>query len=143
MCKRKCGPAGSQRRFVVTNLSGDPRGIDRSFDGARGEVPEQPFDELKNGLDVGRLSAHRLRANADRLVLHMVAYGLVVRFGAAASTEVRRASVGTWRQRWWKVGALGGAGAASGRGVRRAAGGGVPRQGSGGHGGAAKRPARV
>jgi len=107
VCKLECTPQGSQRRFVVTNLSGDPQGIYRGFYVQRGEVPEQPFDELKNGLDAGRLSAQGFRANAYRLLLHVVAYGLVVlwREAVAAVPEVNRASVGTLRQRLWKVGA--------------------------------------
>lgn len=107
VCKVECTPQGSQRRFVVTNLSGQPSGIYRGFYVERGEVPEQPIDELKNGLDLGRLSAHGFRANAYRLLLHVVAYGLVVllREAAAAVPEVREATVGTLRSRLWKVGA--------------------------------------
>jgi DDE family transposase len=107
VCKVECTPQGSQRRFVVTNLSGDPRGIYRGFYVERGEVPEQPLDELKNGLDLGRLSAHGFRANAYRLLLHVVAYGLVVllREAAAAVPEVATATVNTLRKRLWKVGA--------------------------------------
>jgi Transposase DDE domain group 1 len=105
--KLECTPQGGQRRFVVTNLSGDPRGLYLGFYVQRGEVPEQPLDELKNGLDAGRLSASSFRANAYRLLLHVVAYGLVVlyREAAAAIPEVSRATVGTLRQRLWKVGA--------------------------------------
>lgn len=107
LCKLECTPSGSQRRFVVTNLSGAPRGLYRGFDVERGEVPERPFDELTNGLDLGRLSAHGFRANAYRLLLHVVAYGLVVllREAAAAIAEVSRATVGAPRNRLWKVGA--------------------------------------
>jgi hypothetical protein len=107
VCKVECTPQGSQRRFVVTNLSGQPAGIYRGFYVARGEVPEQPIDELKNGLDLTRLSAHGFRANAYRLLLHVVAYGLVVllREAAAAVPEVARATVGTLRGRLWKVAA--------------------------------------
>jgi Transposase DDE domain group 1 len=107
VCKVECTPQGSQRRFVVTNLSGDPRGIYRGFYVERGEVPEQPLDELKNGLDLSRLSAHGFRANAYRLLLHVVAYGLVVllREAAAAVPEVATATVNTLRTRLWKVGA--------------------------------------
>jgi hypothetical protein len=107
ICKVECTPQGSQRRFVVTNLSGQPGGIYRGFYVERGEVPEQPIDELKNGLDLGRLSAHGFRANAYRLLLHVVAYGLVVllREAAAAVSEVAQATVGTLRGRLWKVGA--------------------------------------
>ena len=100
-------PQGVQRRFVVTNLTGHPRGNDHGFYVQRGEVPEQPFDELKNGLDLGRLSASGLRANALRLLLHVVAYARVVVFreACAAIPEVAQATVGTLRQRLWKVGA--------------------------------------
>jgi hypothetical protein len=107
VCKVECTPQGSQRRFVVTNLSGDPRGIYRGFYVERGEVPEQPLDELKNGLDLSRLSACGFRANAYRLLLHVVAYGLVVllREAAAAVPEVATATVNTLRARLWKVGA--------------------------------------
>jgi len=107
VCKVECTPQGSQRRFVVTNLSGDPRGIYRGFYVERGEVPEQPLDELKNDLDLSRLSAHGFRANAYRLLLHVVAYGLVVLLREAAATipEVATAKVSTLRTRLWKVGA--------------------------------------
>jgi hypothetical protein len=107
VCKVEVTPQGSQRRFVVTNLSGQPGGIYRGFYVERGAVPEQPIDELKNGLDLGRLSAHGFRANAYRLLLHVVAYGLVVllREAASAVAEVARATVGTLRARLWKVGA--------------------------------------
>src|SRR4051812_19805243 len=53
VCKVECTPQGAQRRFVVSNLSGQPAGIYRGFYVGRGEVPEQPLDELKNGLDLG------------------------------------------------------------------------------------------
>jgi hypothetical protein len=107
VCKVECTPQGSQRRFVVTNLSGQPAGIYRGFYVQRGEVPEQPIDELKNGLDAGRLSAHGFRANAYRLLLHVVAYGLVVllREASAAIPEVATATVSTLRTSLWKVGA--------------------------------------
>lgn len=105
--KVECTPQGSQRRFVVTNLAGHPAGIYRGFYVERGAVPEQPIDELKNGLDLGRLSAHSFRANAYRMLLHVVAYGLVVllREAAAAVPEVAHATVSTLRSRLWKVGA--------------------------------------
>jgi len=108
LCKVERTPQGAQRRFVVTNLSGQPRGIYLGFYVGRGEVPEQPIDELKNGLDLGRLSAHGFRANAYRMLLHVVAYGLVVLLReavAAAVPEVARATVSRLRSRLWKVGA--------------------------------------
>lgn len=108
VAKLEINPHGSQRRFVVTNLSGDPRGIYRGFYVQRGAVPEQPIDELKNGLQADRLSASSFRANGFRLLLHVVAYALVVLFreAAAAIPEVAQARVSTLRQRLWKVGAV-------------------------------------
>jgi hypothetical protein len=107
LAKLEITPQGSQRRFVVTNLSGHPQGLYRGFYVQRGTVPEQPFDELKNGLWADRLSAHGFRANAFRLLLHVVAHAIVVLFREAAATipEVAQATVSTLRQRLWKVGA--------------------------------------
>jgi hypothetical protein len=99
---------GSNRRFVVTNLSGQAQGIYQGFYVQRGDVPERPIGELKNGLHMDRLSFHRFRANSLKLLEHTLAYALVVlhREATAAIPEVARAEVGTLRQRLWKVGAL-------------------------------------
>jgi hypothetical protein len=98
-------PQGSQRRFVVTNLSGDPQGIYQGFYVQRGRVPEHPFDELKNGLQADRLSASGFRANSLRLLLAVVAYAWVVlcREATADITELAPATVSTLRQRLWKT----------------------------------------
>ncbi len=99
---------GSNRRFVVTNLSGHPRGLYHGFYVQRGAVPEKPIGELKNGLAADRLSFHRFRANAFKLLEHTLAYALVVlhREATAAIPEVAKAEVGTLRVRLWKVAAL-------------------------------------
>ena len=101
-------PQGSQRRFVVTNLTDPPEVVYREFYTQRGAIPEQPLGELKNGLRAERLSACGFCANAFRLLLHVVAYAIVVLFRAATASvpEVARATVGTLRQRLWKVGAV-------------------------------------
>ena len=103
-------PQGGQRRFVVTDLAEAPEAVYRDFYVERGAVPEQPIGELKHGLRADRLSAHGFCANALRLVLHVVAYALVVLFREAAAaaglTAVARATVGTLRQTLWKVGAV-------------------------------------
>src|SRR5262249_58387650 len=100
-------PQGSRRRFVVTNLTDHPEAVYRDFYVRRGAIPEQPIGELKNGLRADRLSASGFCANSLRLLLHLVAYAIVVLFreAAAALPEVATASVGTLRQRLWKVGA--------------------------------------
>jgi DDE family transposase len=99
---------GINRRFVVTNLSGSGQGIYHGFYVQRGDVPERPMGELKNGLHMDRLSFHRFRSNGLKLLEHTLAYALVVlhREAVAAIPEVARAEVGTLRQRLWKVGAV-------------------------------------
>jgi hypothetical protein len=101
-------PQGSQRRFVVTNLTQSPDEVYRDFYVQRGAVPEQPIGELKNGLGADRLSACGFCANAWRLLVHVVAYALVVLFREANAQvpEVARAEVSTLRQRLWKVPAV-------------------------------------
>jgi hypothetical protein len=103
-------PAGSQRRFVVTDLTDGPEVVYRDIYVRRGAVPEQPIGELKHGLRADRLSAHGFCANGLRLLLHVVAYALVVLWREAAAqaglAAVARASIGTLRQTWWKVGAV-------------------------------------
>jgi hypothetical protein len=98
---------GLNRRFVVTNLSGAPEGIYHGFYVQRGDVPERPINELKNGLHMDRLSFHRFRANGLKLLEHTLAYALVVlhREATAALPTIARAEVSTLRTRLWKVGA--------------------------------------
>ena len=101
-------PQGSQRRFVVTDLADSPENVYRSFYVQRGRVPEQPIGEMKNGLQADRLSACGFCANAFRLLVHTLAYAIVVLFreAAAAVPEVATATVSTLRQKLWKVGAV-------------------------------------
>jgi hypothetical protein len=100
-------PQGSQRRFVVTNLAEPAAAVYQDFYVQRGKVPEQPIGEMKNGLQADRLSACGFCANAFRLLVHTVAYAIVVLFreAAAAVPEVATATVSTLRQRMWKAGA--------------------------------------
>jgi hypothetical protein len=99
---------GTNRRFLVTNLSGQGQGIYHGFYVQRGDTPERPIGELKNGLHMDRLSFHRFRANGLKLLEHTLAYALVVlhREATAALPEVATAEVSTLRQRLWKVGAV-------------------------------------
>jgi hypothetical protein len=99
---------GVNRRFVVTNMSGHAQGIYRGFYVQRGDVPEKPIGELKNGLHMDRLSFHRFRANGLKLLEHTLAYALVVlhREATAGIPEIARAEVSTLRQKLWKVGAI-------------------------------------
>jgi Transposase DDE domain group 1 len=108
VAKIEVGPQGSQRRFVVTSFAETAEWVYREFYVQRGAVPEQPIGEMKNGLRCDRLSACSFSANAFRLLVHTVAYAIVVLFreALAAVPEVAGATVSTLRQRLWKVGAV-------------------------------------
>jgi hypothetical protein len=98
----------SNRRFLVTNLAGDPREIYEGFYVKRGNVPERPIGELKNGLAMDRLSSSRFLANAQKLLVHTLAYLVwaLFREANADTPEVGRAEVGTLRPRLFKAGAV-------------------------------------
>jgi len=99
---------GSNTRHVVTNMSGLAGGIYRGFYVQRGNVPERPIDELKNGLQMDRLSSHRFLANGHKMMTHVLAYLLYALFREANSEtpEVNTMEVGTARVRLFKVGAV-------------------------------------
>jgi hypothetical protein len=108
LVKLEANRQGTNRRFVVTNLSGDPQGLYHGFYVQRGNVPERPIGEWKNDLEGDRLSAHGFTANAMRLGLHTLAYAIMVLFREAMAEEVPELAttqVGTVRQRLLKVGA--------------------------------------
>jgi hypothetical protein len=64
--------------------------------------------EMKNGFQADRLSACGFGANSFRLLVHTLAYAMVVLFREALATvpEVATATVNTLRQRLWKAGAV-------------------------------------
>jgi Transposase DDE domain group 1 len=107
VAKIEVTPQGSQRRFVVTDHTEAPAEVYRDFYVQRGRVPEQPIGEMKNGLQADRLSACGFCANAFRLLVHTLAYAIVVLFreAVAAVPEVANATVSTLRQRLWKLAA--------------------------------------
>jgi hypothetical protein len=108
VAKIEVTPQGSQRRFVVTDRTESAAEVYRDFYVQRGKVPEQPIGEMKNGLQADRLSACGFCANAFRLLVHTLAYAIVVLFreAVAAVPEVATATVSTLRQRLWKLGAV-------------------------------------
>lgn len=108
VAKIEVTPQGSQRRFVVTDRTESAAEVYRAFYVQRGKVPEQPLGEMKNGLHADRLSACGFCANAFRLLVHTLAYAIVVLFREAVALvpEVATATVSTLRQRLWKVGAV-------------------------------------
>jgi hypothetical protein len=98
-------PAGSQRRYVVTNRSEPAREVYRDFYVQRGAVPELPIGQLKNGLKADRLSCSGFCANSFKLLVAVAAYALVVlyREACAGIEAVRNADIQTLRSRLWKV----------------------------------------
>jgi hypothetical protein len=108
VAKVEITPQGSQRRYVVTNLTQPAAVVYRQVYVQRGAVPEQPIGEMKNGLRCERLSSSGFCANAFRLLVHALAYAIVVLFREAAADvpEVATATVTSLRQRLWKAGAV-------------------------------------
>jgi len=90
-------------RFLVTNLKGRCGSV-FSFYNDRGEC-ENRIEEFKNGFAADRLSCHRFRANAFRLLLHSFAYNLVNLFRLQLPSSMRSAQIETLRIQLFKIGA--------------------------------------
>jgi hypothetical protein len=101
--KAEHAEAGSNLRFLVTNLSGRSGSV-FSFYNDRGEC-ENRIEEFKNGFAADRLSCHRFRANAFRLLLHSFAYNLVNLFRLQLPLSMRSTQIETLRMRLFKIGA--------------------------------------
>jgi hypothetical protein len=95
--------AGTNLRFLVTNLAGRSPSV-FSFYNDRGEC-ENRIEEFKNGFAADRLSCHRFRANAFRLLLHSFAYNLVNLFRLQLPLSMRSAQIETLRIQLFKIGA--------------------------------------
>ena len=95
--------SGTNVRFLVTNLKGRSRSV-FSFYNDRGEC-ENRIEEFKNGFAADRLSCHRFRANAFRLLLHSFAYNLVNLFRLQLPLSMRSAQIETLRIQLFKIGA--------------------------------------
>ena len=96
---------GSNVRFVVTNLAGDPQKLyDRCYV-QRADACENSIKDLKRALKADRLSCHRFWANQFRLLLHAAAYVLMYMLRRAAhGTELADAQMDTLRLRLLKIG---------------------------------------
>lgn len=84
---------GSNQRVVVTNLSGSAKEVYHGFYVQRGNVPERPIGEMKNGLGSDRLSSSRFLANFQKLLAHVLSYAIVVLFREAIQAEACSESV--------------------------------------------------
>jgi Transposase DDE domain group 1 len=100
------GDQGTNPRFVVTNLPGDPVQLYEHLYCQRGEA-ENRIKEAQLDLFGTRASCSRFIANQFRLLLAALAYTLMQRLRALAlqATELERASAATIRVRLLKIGA--------------------------------------
>ena len=100
------GEQGTNPRFVVTNLQGDPAVLYDGLYCQRGEA-ENRIKEVQLDLFGTRASCSRFQANQFRLLLAALAYTLMQRLRSLAlqATELERASAATVRVRLLKIGA--------------------------------------
>ncbi len=90
-------------RFVVTNMADTPEAIYRIYR-QRGDS-ENRIKELKDGLDLGRMSCHSFWANQLRLLLTAAAYVLMQELRSRlGKTNLATAQVATLRLRLLKIG---------------------------------------
>jgi hypothetical protein len=98
--------AGSDLRYVVTNLGGSARYLYETAYCGRGRA-EQMIGDLKTHLKSDRTSCHRFLANQCRLLLHAAAYQLlcILRMSQPEGTALARCRFDTLRLRLLKLGA--------------------------------------
>jgi hypothetical protein len=99
-------PKGPNVRFVVTNLTDDPKIIYDERYTARGDM-ENRIKEQQLGLFADRTSCHGFLANQFRLLLASAAYVLIehLRRVSLAGTELAKAQVTTIRTKLFKIAA--------------------------------------
>lgn len=104
--KAEYGDDGSNPRFIVTNLDGDPQELYDDVYCARGDMENRIKEQIEMFSD--RTSCHYWWPNQLRILLSTLAYTLVnrIRTVGLVGTELARAQVGTIRLRLLKVGAV-------------------------------------
>jgi hypothetical protein len=97
---------GSNPRFIVTNLLGDPQTLYDNVYCARGEM-ENRIKEVQLGLFSDRTSCHKWWPNQLRMLFSACAYILIeyIRRTALSGTILAEAQVGTIRLKLFKIGA--------------------------------------
>lgn len=98
---------GSNPRYLVTNLKGDPKHLYRKLYCARGDM-ENRIKEQQLDLFADRTSCHAWWPNQFRLLLSGLAYMLLeaIRRLGLAGTPLARAQAGTIRLKLLKIGAV-------------------------------------
>ena len=103
----ECGPQGTNPRYVVTNLTGDPKALYDDMYCQRGEA-ENRIKEAQVGLFATRTSCRHFHSNQLRALLAALGYVLIERLRALAlqGTALANAQVDTLRIKLLKVAAV-------------------------------------
>ena len=103
----ECGPQGTNPRYVVTNLTGDPKALYDDLYCQRGEA-ENRIKEAQVGLFATRTSCQHFQSNQLRVLLAALGYVLIERLRALAlqGTTLANAQVDTLRIKLLKVAAV-------------------------------------
>ena len=103
----ECGPQGTNPRYVVTNLTGDPKALYDDLYCQRGEA-ENRIKEAQVGLFATRTSCQHFQSNQLRVLLAALGYVLIERLRALAlkGTALANAQVDTLRIKLLKVAAV-------------------------------------
>jgi hypothetical protein len=98
---------GTNPRFVITNLPGNPQDLYESIYCARGEM-ENRIKEQQLDLYADRTSCHDWWPNQLRLLLSSLAYLLIesIRSVALTGSKMAQSTVGTIRLKLFKIGAV-------------------------------------
>jgi len=107
IAKAEHGPLGSNPRYVITNLHGDPKELYDKVYCARGDM-ENRIKEQQLDLFADRTSCSKWWPNQFRLLLSSLAYVLIeaIRRLALPDTELAHAQCGTIRLKLLKIGAV-------------------------------------
>jgi hypothetical protein len=103
----ECGPQGTNPRYVVTNLGGDPQALYDHLYCQRGEA-ENRIKEAQVGLFATRTSCQHFHSNQLRVLLAALGYVLIERLRALAlqGTALANAQVDTLRIKLLKLAAV-------------------------------------
>jgi len=103
----ECGPQGTNPRYVVTNLTGEPKALYDDMYCQRGEA-ENRIKEAQVGLFATRTSCQHFHSNQLRVLLAALGYVLIERLRALAlrGTALANAQVDTLRIKLLKVAAV-------------------------------------
>jgi hypothetical protein len=103
----ECGPQGTNPRYVVTNLTGEPKVLYDDLYCQRGEA-ENRIKEAQVGLFATRTSCQHFQSNQLRVLLAALGYVLIERLRALAlqGTALANAQVDTLRIKLLKVAAV-------------------------------------